>query len=514
MKKKRLFILLVFVAAASLLYGGGSAQPTSRPSSKKIRVEVFERGTAGLNAADNFMTRWIQENYGVKNGVEIEYVPIPRSQEVDMLNILMSANNAPDLCFTYDQTPVSNYAQNGGLVDLESYLQSSNGQKLVDYLTPEVLAYGVWGGKQYALPARRTSVGQNCTYVRKDWLDKLGLKVPSTRQEFYDMLVAFKQRDPGGFGSATIPMAMDAYEVDISAGAPIILDTFMEPITPQQLASYPEFYRPGVKEGLRFLNKLYHEGLISPNFALDKDYSQYTKDIASGKVGAIIRSPPNWIYGARSIELERTIPEALFVPCDPFENSQGIKAKRGYLPIGFYIFIPKTCKDPQLVIDYMAWMTDPDIRLQIKSGVEGIHYEGLQNGIPYGSKPIADLPNEYKHAGGDLCVIISGDDYGSQEKNDQALIMGNPKYGPYIVEAYRIAVNGRFVPPPITTPIASEAAYGATVRAKGNELYVRSIMAPPNQFDTVFDSYLKEYMDIGGKRIMDEKMAAYAAEHP
>jgi hypothetical protein len=39
-------------------------------------------------------------------------------------------------------------------------------------------------------------------------------------------------------------------------------------------------------------------------------------------------------------------------------------------------------------------------------------------------------------------------------------------------------------------------------------------MAPAGQFDQIYDSYLREYMDIGGRRIMEEKMAAYAEEHP
>ena len=68
--------------------------------------------------------------------------------------------------------------------------------------------------------------------------------------------------------------------------------------------------------------------------------------------------------------------------------------------------------------------------------------------------------------------------------------------------------------PPINTPIISEGTLGTTVRAKGNELYVRSIMAPPAQFDQTFDSLLREYMDVGARRIIDEKIAAWDIEHP
>jgi putative aldouronate transport system substrate-binding protein len=290
-------------------------------------------------------------------------------------------------------------------------------------------------------------------------------------------------------------------------------------MTPQQLAvtRNVEFARPGIKEGLRYLNKLYHEGLISPNFALDKDQAQYYKDILSGKAGAFIRSPVSWIYGgSNSQELDKSVPGALFIPCDPFANKQGIKVKRSNDPIGYYVFIPKTAKYPELVIDYMAWQTDPEIQINLKFGKQGINYEGRNSdGIPYGIKPNADVPNEHKFPGGtDICVVINGNDYGSQELNDKAKILANPRYGAWHVEADRVANNGRFEEPPITTPIASEAALGSTLRAKGNELYVRSIMAPPAQFDQTFDSFLKEYMDIGGRRIIEEKTAAWVKEHP
>jgi len=205
----------------------------------------------------------------------------------------------------------------------------------------------------------------------------------------------------------------------------------------------------------------------------------------------------------------------LYVPIDPFSNSQGKKAKRSNDPIGYYVFIPKTAKNPDLVIDYMAWQTDPANQLVMRNGMQGINYEGLTpEGIPYGIKSNQDVANEYKFPGGDLIVVINGTDYGSQELNDQAKITANPTYGSFWIQADRIANNDRFDVPPITTPIASVASLGTTVRAKGNELYVRSIMAPPDQFDQTFDSLYKEYMDIGGQKIIDESKAAWEKDNP
>jgi putative aldouronate transport system substrate-binding protein len=210
------------------------------------------------------------------------------------------------------------------------------------------------------------------------------------------------------------------------------------------------------------------------------------------------------------------VPGAVFIPIDPFKNEQGITYKRGYDPIGYHVFMPKSAKYPELVIDYMAWQTNPDVQFMLLFGKEGIQFEGRDaDGIPYGRKTNDQLASEDKSPGAtDICVVINGTDYGSQELNDQAKIVANPKYGQYWIEADRIAVTNMFTNPPITTPIKSQGTLGTTVRAKGNELFVRSIMATPAQFDQTFDAFLEEYKETGATEIMEERKAAWAKEHP
>jgi putative aldouronate transport system substrate-binding protein len=220
-----------------------------------------------------------------------------------------------------------------------------------------------------------------------------------------------------------------------------------------------------------------------------------------------------WPYANNGNELEKSVPGAVFIPIDPFPNKQGVRVKFGYDHIGMYNIIPKTSRVPQLAIDYLSWMSEKDVLFFLQNGQEGIHYERLQDGIPVGVKQMADIPNEYK-VSGDMAIIINGSDYGSEELNNKAILLSDPKFGQYRVDANKIAGTNMILTPSIKTPIRSESELGPTVRDKGNELYVRSIMCPPAQFDQTFDSFLKEYMDIGGKRIMDEKLAAWAKEHP
>lgn len=69
---------------------------------EKIRVSIWERGNApeGQKITDTMMTRWINEQ--VKSlGIEVEYVPLPRSEEAEKLNVWMASGSAPDVVLTY-----------------------------------------------------------------------------------------------------------------------------------------------------------------------------------------------------------------------------------------------------------------------------------------------------------------------------------------------------------------------------------------------------------------------------
>jgi putative aldouronate transport system substrate-binding protein len=58
-------------------------------------------------------------------------------------------------------------------------------------------------GHQYVLPVvdeliQRVNIDN--AFINKTWLDKLGLKIPATHDEFYSVLKAFKEKDPNGNG--------------------------------------------------------------------------------------------------------------------------------------------------------------------------------------------------------------------------------------------------------------------------------------------------------------------------
>ena len=114
----------------------------------------------------------------------------------------MAASSAPDVCLTYSTSLISNYRDLGGLVDLAPYIDSLL-PDLKAFLGPDLSVPGrdmivrdliPETGAVYSIPARRMNPAGANTFIRKDWLDKLGLPLPTTTQEFYDALLLQGQR--------------------------------------------------------------------------------------------------------------------------------------------------------------------------------------------------------------------------------------------------------------------------------------------------------------------------------
>ena len=154
-----------------------------------LKVSVFDRGNTGGTAVDdNYWSKWIQENFGVPRNIKIEWVVIPRSEEESKLaTLMMDEASCPDICFTYNESIVTDYVNQGGIIEV-SGLIDQYGQNLKKFLGDEVLEFGKFAGGQYAIPARRVVVAWMGMFLRSDWIEKLNRQMPTTKEEFRNMV--------------------------------------------------------------------------------------------------------------------------------------------------------------------------------------------------------------------------------------------------------------------------------------------------------------------------------------
>jgi ABC-type sugar transport system, periplasmic component len=499
----------------------GSTSSAGADASKrtKLKVEIFDRGNtpSGYTISDSYLTRLVQERFGDPNNIDVEFVPVPRSEEVQKLNVLMaSGSDVPDIVFTYDSGTFNRYAEQGGLTELSSLLDQY-GPNLKNFLGEDTLAYGQYKGEQLAVPGRRLVLGKYASYIRQDWLDKLGLPVPTNADELYTTLKAFKEQDPGGVGSSIVPFGMSI----ASAQYEPLIWSFIEPLTEeqrytltQQLGSndYPTLL-PGFKDALQYMNKLYNEGLISKDFGLDKDKKKLWEDMQSGKVGFYSEDAGELYFVANGSykNLQTNIPGAVMTPFDAFRNSEGKFAKPAYAPNAMYIMIPKSSKNAEAAIKYLDWMASGTNLFDIQFGVENENYT-LVDGVPVVKEDATKEASDRIYNFGDIAIIVNGKYAGSDEKNEAAYIAQTPQeYQADMRKSVEISNTDTIAPVRFDHPIEAEAKYGSSLSDKFQEFIVKATIVKPANFESTYESMMKDYMASGGQAILDERTAAYKA---
>jgi putative aldouronate transport system substrate-binding protein len=512
-------VLTGMLSACSSSEKEASPDASTSKETVTLKVEMFDRGNApaGAGAVDNnFWTGWIQKNFGDPNNIKLQFIPVPRNQEVDKLNILMSTGDAPDIVFTYDTTTINNYVKDGGLTDLGKLIDE-HGPNLKKFLGEEVLTYGVFSGKQYTIPAKRTLQYTHTSYIRKDWLDKLGLPVPTTTDEFYKTMKVFKEKDPGQTGGKVIPYAFSAMNGTSVTSPGILISSFIKKMSEEDnyalssnlASSVPELTKPGYKEGVQFLNKMNHEGLIKSDFALDKDGKSFERDVANGFVGAFtaLAAHPNLMQTGNVFDtMKKNVPGAEYVAMDTFTNEEGKRPKAIYDPTGIFIMVPKTSKHAAEAVKYLDWMSKPDVLFALTNGIEGQHHT-LENGFP---KAITtDEAKKTFYNNPDIALVINGKDFGTKEKNIEATALSFPDYKELAKQTIINALNDGYTNPRFDRPIEAELKYSKTLKDKGQEMIVKSIIAKPEEFSKIFDAGVEEFLKLGGQAIIDERRAAY-----
>ncbi len=509
----RLLAVLLLMAA---MVAGVCAKTTPI---QEITVLAWDRGIIPPDQGtieDNWWTRYVNENVA-KLGIKVRYVPVPRAQEAQKLPTMLAAGDAPDVCFSYDKALINTYVKNGALLDFTD-LVKKYGKNIRKVTTPAILDTGRVNGRIYTFVYRTVNTADT-TWIRKDWLDKLGLKEPTNINELYAVLKAFKEKDPGKVGDRLVPLAFSgSTNYPFGIWYALVLPAFFtKPPGPERLFEqvYPMW--PETKEAMRFMNKLYNEKLLG-EFVLDKDGSIFKQKVVRGEIGAFgnfAHYPFHSAYGYIYDTLQQNVPEARLVASFAWKDPT---SKENYLqfirnsPYGYMWFSPKSAKHPDLVMKYVDWLASDEACWTAWFGVEGVDYN-LVDGIPV---PIDDA--KYKAR-----VPWIGSQYNNFRNpfvNDpdkylkRAAMDFSEKYRAQYISGTVAGSKKIKYPQPwltVSTPITDKLT--AALGMKWVEMQVRIITAPVNQFDAVFDDCIKQYREAGGDEVAKELAAAYKTQY-
>lgn len=489
---------------------------------RQIVVEIYDRGNdGGSDPENNMYTEYIKKGMLEEHNVEVTFKKVPRWTEVEELNNLLAAGTAPDICVTYSYPTVLTYAKMGGVIDLKNYVEDYREEvpNLWSWLGEDNIYWdkNPKDGTLWAIEGRRAEQQRIVTFVRKDWLEKLNRKEPTTRQEFEDMLVAFQENAELLLGKDADKMIPFSVSYDIGWRASNLITSFMDPEITDK-----EFYvngfddrmvtQNGTKEAVRLLNKWYNQGLLWKDFALygSGDTTEDDK-IKAGYVGAFMQS---WDQPFRNgddsynANLLRNVGEdARYVAVDCFENSEGKYAKWLYSSAGDRkIFFPVTNDEPLASLLYLDFISKPETIKFLQAGEEGVTHNVLESGA---IEIIAATGDAIQNSGKniDYTITCNGVNFGDEKLAALSLAYGYAGADPELVMAAdKIARQDGLSPKNVNVgDIEAEAGVGDTLTAKRDQLFDQAVVAKEADFDTVWDSLMSEYLSAGAQDIMTER---------
>lgn len=511
--KKALCLLLMVLLVLGMVPTGSAQTATIT-----LRVAVFERGnttnTYGT-VSDNHWTRWVQKEFGDPNGIKVEYVPIPRAEEAAKLNTLMASNSAPDVVFSYDTQMIINYGKDGGLTELSALLEQYAPNVLANQSAS--LPYGNYEGQQFAVPAVRIKTGRYTSFIRKDWLDQMGYNLETNADGYYHMgvedftklLYEAKTLDLDKTGMEMFPLGM-AGAYNATQVKPIIF-AFVNraELSDEMAATTPQMLWPGFKEGVRFLNKLYNDKIIDPDFMIDTDTSlpSLHAQVSSGRTLAVGQDD---FFKNGIVALYANNPSADFVAFQ-LDNVNGQQVIPTYSPIGMFVAVPATCKNPEAAVKYLNFLADLNTCHVLSYGFEGVHYT-MQDGIPaaiqYTDEQKAKIEGYERITCGDMNLLFNGQPFGYTTSLVN-LSDADRKYAIMYDQAYMLSKIGG-IPDYYYSGIvtAAEEQYAGFIPSLEASL-PKLISCTTAEFDALYDAVIKEYLTAGGQEIIKDKIELY-----
>lgn len=193
------------------------------------------------------------------------------------LTLKVAGDELPDMLIgcSMNVSDVNEWGGEGYFLDLSQYMDLMPNLKAYFDQYPELEAYCTTSdGHIYGLPKLKVDMTDRLTrsFINKQWLDNLGLSMPTSIDEYYDVLVAFKEQDANGNGDPDdeIPLLFTSDSGGYTALEKTLLDAYGIFTTDPnyvlqavesgkvELANINDTY----KEYLKFMHRLYAEGLM------------------------------------------------------------------------------------------------------------------------------------------------------------------------------------------------------------------------------------------------------------
>ncbi|MBM7565777.1 extracellular solute-binding protein [Paenibacillus sacheonensis] len=341
-----------------------------------LKITFFDKNTG--DAFTNDVAKEITKRTGIT--VEIQQ---PTGNPTEKLNLMLASDDLPDIVLMDRSGDVVNkYISTGALIPLND---------LIDKYGPDVT-------KMYGDTLNKTRYTDGKNYYLSNWYgmsegepvfgfnlkmdflkelapDKAAGGQPFTADEFEQLLKDFKAKYPTVNGKPTTALTMDGSNMGAVTGTfkgMFGMKTYYE--TDGKLQYDVE--DPKYKEMILYMNKLYSEGLIDTDWAINKKESWLQK-LSSGTVFGTTGA--YWDLGTANTALKKDGGEekqffdykVVGPGVDPAKTTYGPQGSLGWDAIG----ITKANKNPERTMQFINFLASEEGQYLLQWGVEGKHWD-------------------------------------------------------------------------------------------------------------------------------------------
>lgn len=407
MKNKVQLVMIAMLSLILLVPAIASERPVQEDSAsynelgmytpiteKEITLRVLMPLNSGYvtDIKTNSFTKMMEETTGVK--LSFEEVAAGDSFN-DVRNLMISSGDYPDIIINsgYTNSDIVRYGAEGIFLPLNYYIENTMPaytKYLNKYTTYEnaIAQMTCTDGNIYSpyvgySQAYHNHVANYKCFIYKPWLEALGMSNPTTIDEFYDLLVAFKTKDPNGNGKADeIPLIANfrnlrtflvnafCYDSGTATHLWVTDDGVVE-------SSYTS---DAYREAVTFIRKLYAEGLLDTTTFTVNDAG--VKELTMASSGNVVGvSMSNAMTGISTADSE--VFEGFTNVLTPLKGPEGVQYCRWNHELydANAFLITSACKYPELALRwYDYFFEDVRVPLACAEGVEDVNWVMCKEG--------------------------------------------------------------------------------------------------------------------------------------
>ncbi|REK62506.1 MAG: ABC transporter substrate-binding protein [Cohnella sp.] len=420
-----------------------------------------------------------------KTGYSVSYEMLPAENADEALNLLV-INKEPYDVMKLNATQFFNLASSGALEPLDDLIDRL-GPNIRQAIAPASWESATLDGKIYGIPETGAGIAiSEELVVRQDWLDELGLKMPTNTDELYGVLKAFKEK------KHVIPLtgskdAVSSLLGDIAAAFGVTTDwvdvngTLVHQVETEEMKAF-----------LAYMNKLYSEGLLDIELPLNTNAKAIEK-FSSGQAAMFKIA---WYNSPATINaLTANFPDAR-VSLVPFLKDKSGKASV-YAVSGtsWYAVVPKFSKHKEDAVRFLDAKLQKDNFKEIAIGKEGVHHE-VRDGNYY---PILPAFNDDLN---NASVFMTGVDEANYPAYWQARVRKDP-----ILQSYFENIQANAEGLIVTDPLAPAPPIPEVARNKLNLMqlqldYMINFIAGAEPLSN-YGAFLEKWREQGGAEMTE-----------